>query len=236
MKLAVRVNHLVQKIGHSPLLNDLSFEVLPGECFGVFGTRGTGKTSLLHILAGVARFKSGEVEILGVNIRRSNLYKQSLGLVTQKRSLFLSMTVAENLDFMAALKNVPRANVLEMIGRFELESSLNEPLMNLDTIGVYQRLAMACALLNQPQLLIVDELIRDIDLYSRSLLLKELQRFQAEGGTVIYSFSHIEMSGIMSKVGWLEEGGLNVFTPEETRAKWHEQVEFYKGQGGTLHD
>jgi ABC-2 type transport system ATP-binding protein len=231
----IKVNKLSQKIGRKMLLKEISFEVLPGECFGVFGTRGTGKTSLLHILAGVDRFTSGQVEVLGSNIRKTEKFKHDLGLVTQERSLFPDLTVAENLDFIAALKKASKADVCEMIERYELNELLAEPVTVLDTMGVFQRLSLACAMLNSPKLLIADEIIKDIDLYSRNLILRELQQFQAEGGTCVYAFSNIAFCGYMSKVGWLESGEMTLFEPEAAQAEWNRQEKFYTEQSGCHH-
>lgn len=227
MEPIIRVDHLVQKMGRKTFLNDISFEVLPGECFGVFGTHGTGKTSLLHILAGVDRFTSGEVEILGLNIRKSEKYKRDLGLVTQERSLFQDMSVGENLDFIAALKNASRKDIEEQIKRLELEELLNEPITVLDTMGTYQRLALACAMVNRPKLIIADEVIKDIDLYSRSLILKELKQYLANGGTLVCAYSNIAMSHYMTQVGWLENAQMAIYTPETALAEWKRQEELY---------
>lgn len=226
MESMIKVMDLVQKIGRQIIFNGLSFNVLPGECFGVFGLRGAGKTTLLHILAGVDRFKSGRVEVLGYDVKKSEKFKRDLGLVTQEKSLFQDMTVAENLDFLAAVKNAPRANIYQMVERFALNDLLAKPVTLLD-MGSYQRLSMACALLNQPKLLIIDELIKDFDLYSQNLIKKELHQFQAEGGTCVYSFSNIALCAQMSKVGWLESGRLQIYEPESALEEWDRQIKLY---------
>jgi ABC-2 type transport system ATP-binding protein len=223
MEPVIRVNNLVQKMGQKTVLKGISFEVLPGECLGVFGTRGTGKTSLLHILAGIDRFASGQVEILGMNIRASEKFKRSLGLVTQEKSLFLDMTVGENLDFIAALKKASKADVHEMIERYELNEILSESVTVLDSMGVFQRLSLACAMLNHPKLLIVDEIIKDIDIYSRHLIVRDLQRFQAEGGTCVCGFSNIASCDYMSRVAWLESGEMTFYAPKDAQAEWDRQ-------------
>lgn len=236
MEPVIRVNNLVQKMGRKILLKGVSFEVLPGECFGVFGTRGTGKTSLLHVLAGIERFTSGQVEVLGSNIVKSEKFKRDLGLVTQERSLFQDLSVGENLDFIAVLKRASRKAVQEGIERFELREFLTEPLTALDTMGSFQRLSLACALLNQPKVLIVDELIKDIDLYSSNLILRELERFQTEGGTCVWAFSDISYCRYMSRVGWLEGGEMTLYSPEAVCSEWNRQEEFYLEQSGRHHD
>ncbi|MFA6808318.1 MAG: ABC transporter ATP-binding protein [Eubacteriales bacterium] len=235
MESIIKVSKLSQKMGRRILLNEISFEVFPGECFGVFGTRGTGKTSLLHILAGLDRFTSGEVQIMGNNIRKSDKFKRDLGLVTQEKSLFRDLTVNENLDFIAALKQASRADISEMIESYELNEFLSEPITALDTMGVFQRLSLACAMLNRPKILILDEIIKDIDLYSRNLILRELQKYQAEGGTCVCAFSNIDFCKYMSRIGWLEGGEVTLYEAEDARAEWSRQEKLYKEQSGNYH-
>lgn len=235
MEPVMKVNNLSQKIGRKTLLKEISFEVMPGECFGVFGSRGTGKTSLLHILAGVDRFSSGEVQVLGENIKKSEKFKQGLGLVTQAKSLFSDMTVGENLDFLGALKKASKEDVCDMIERYELKAFLAEPVADLDSIGIFQRLSLACAMLNRPKLLIADEIIKDIDLYSRNLILNDLQQFQAEGGTCVCAFSNISSCQYMNKVGWLEGGELTCYEPEAAQAEWSRQEKYYGKQSDGRH-
>lgn len=234
MKSIIKVKNLVQKIGRRILLNELCFDVMLGESFGIFGLRGAGKTTLLHILAGIDRFKSGQVEVLGYNIRKSDKFKRDMGLVTQEKSLFLDMTVGENLDFMAALKKASRSDVYQMIERYALKDLLAEP-VTLLTMGSFQRLSLACAMLNRPKLLIADEIIKDFDLYSRNLILRELRQFLAEGGTCVFGFSNIDFCEQLSKVGWLENGQLKVYEPEAARAEWHRQVKLHAEQSDSHH-
>ncbi|MDD4169855.1 MAG: ABC transporter ATP-binding protein [Desulfotomaculaceae bacterium] len=234
MEPIIKVNRLVQKIGSRPLLQGISFEVLPGEWWGVFGARGAGKTSLLHILAGIDSFTSGQVEILGSNIRKSAQFKRKLGLVTEENSMFIDLTVVENLDFIAALKEATRDDVQEMAERFELREFLPEPVTALKS-GVLQRLALACAVLNRPRLLLVDDVINQIDFYSRQLLLRELQQFQAAGGTCVCVFSAIDFSRYVTRVAWLAEGELSVYEPADARAEWHRQEKLYRKQSERDH-
>lgn len=229
----IRVTDLKQKIGRKLLFQDISFEVHAGECWGIFGTRGAGKTSLIHILAGVERFQAGQVEIMGFNIKRTDKFKQSLGLVTQENSLFRDMTVVENLDFIAVLKNAPRSAVREMIERFQLREFLKKPVTALD-IGVLQRVALACALLNKPKLLILDEIIKDINLFSRNLILKELEGFLAEGGTCVSTFSSFSFVQSFNKVAWLEGGEMTLYDAETAQAEWNRLERYYAEQSGRL--
>ncbi|MDD3364090.1 MAG: ABC transporter ATP-binding protein [Syntrophomonas sp.] len=223
----VEVKDLVQKFFLKPVLNGVSLQLFPGECLGIFGLRGSGKTSLLHILAGVDRFSSGTVEVLGCNISKSQQFKQKMGLVTQEPSLFQDLSVMENLDFIAALKNVRQENIGRVTAQLELKEYLRHPITALD-VGLYQRLALACALLNSPRLLILDELIKDIDLYSRHLIIKQLKPFLQGGGACICGFSNMDMADFFDRVGWLEYGQLEILAPSQARKKWNNLVDSYQ--------
>lgn len=219
MQPLLRVVSLRQRIGRRDVLKDLSFEVFPGECFGIFGLAGSGKTALIHILAGVDRFTSGSVEVLGHNIKKTEKFKQYTGLVTQRRSLFQELTAGENLDFIAALKNAKRDAISSLVERLELNDYLKEPVTRLEA-GVYQRLSLACALLNEPRLLLADEPITGFDLDSRRLILGEIKDYLQRGGTCVWAFSSMEPVGLMSRVGWLENGEFTVYSPQEARERW----------------
>jgi len=227
MEPVIKVNNLVQKIKRRTILQEISFEVPQGGWWGVFGTRGSGKTSLMHILAGVSHFTSGQVEILGMNAAKSDKFKGHLGLVTEENSLFQDMTVAENLDFIAVLKNASRHDVQEMVERFELQDFLAERVDFLKK-GVLQRLALACAMVNHPQVLIADELMENIDLYSRSLILRELKSFHAGGGTCLWAFSTIDFCEYVERVIWLEDGKMTLYKPEEALREWNRQGKIYQ--------
>jgi len=227
MEPIIKVSNLVQKRKHRTILQEISFEVPPGEWWGVFGTKSSGKTTLMHILAGIAPFSSGLVEILGMDASKSEKFKRYLGLVTEENSLFQDMTVAENLDFIAVLKNASRNDVQEMIERFELQEYLNEPL-NFLKKGVLQRLALACAILNHPKVLIADELMENIDLYSQSIILRELKSFKAGGGTCLWAFSTIDFCKYVERVIWLEDGKMTLFKPEEALQEWDRQGKMYR--------
>ncbi|MGI5921549.1 MAG: ATP-binding cassette domain-containing protein [Syntrophomonadaceae bacterium] len=222
-KWVVEVKDLVQKVGRQTILNHISFSVARGECLGVFGLQGSGKTSLLHILAGVNRFTAGQVEVLGCNIKKRAEFKKYTGLVTQERSLFQDLNAGENLDFMASLKGVSSLEIDRVAAWLKLQDYLRQPVGKLDA-GIYQRLSLACALLGSPQLLIVDELVGNFDVYSVHLVIRVMKQYIAEGGTVIWGFSHIELCDYMTRVAWLSREKFEVLSPREARARWDDLV------------
>lgn len=222
MQPVIKVEDLVQKFNGRRVLDEVSFTVEAGECFGVFGTRMSGKSTLLHILAGIDRFASGRVEVLGCQLPKNESFKKHLGLVTQQPSLFPDLRVGENLHFIAVLKNAPQENITPLVDKLDLSSHLALPLKNLEA-GVYQRLALACALLNQPRLLLVDELINDIDLPSRRIIFSVMREFLAGGGTCVSGFSNPAYFKLMTRVAWLEQGKITLLTPDQAEQRWQRQ-------------
>lgn len=231
METIVAVKDLTQKIGPKTILDGLTMEVGAGECLGIFGLKGSGKTALLHIIAGIDRFTSGRVEVAGMDVRKNEGFKKYLGLVTQERSLFQDLSAAENLDFIAALKNAGRDNLERLVERLELGEVLNQPVGCLEA-GLYQRLALACALLNNPRLLVADELIGAIDLDSRRIILRELETFLAAGGACIWAFSDAGFLPHVGRVGWLEKGRITFFQPAEALSRWNDRLQSLAGKGG----
>ena len=222
----------LQKVfGKKKVLSGVTLDVYPGECLGIFGLRGTGKTTLLHMLAGLERCKTGVIKVMGNDISKNDTCKASVGLVTQARSLFQDLTAGENLDFIASLKGAPPDRITPLIEKFDLQDHLRDAVNSLDA-GVYQRLALACALLNAPQLLILDEPIKDIDLYSRNMIADALLEFISRGGACIHGFSNMEFAARMNKVGWLENGELTVYEPQEAVERWNSLIHSYNNRNG----
>lgn len=230
-KTVIKVDDLVQKSKKAKVLDGISFSLSRGESLGVFGLRGAGKTALLHILAGVERFSSGKVEVLGCDIHKSKKFKNYIGLVTQEPSLFNDLTAGENLDFLATLKNADKRNISGLVERLELEDCLEDAVSSMDA-GGYQRLCLACAMISSPQLLILDEIIKDIDLYSRRLIVREIKSFLRDGGTCICAFSNIDSCKYVDKLAWLEDGQITSYDPVDAVDRWNSLIDAVEEQSG----
>lgn len=235
IETVIEIRDLVQKIGKKTVLGGLSFTVHRGECLGIFGFRGAGKTSLLHVIAGIDKFSSGTVEVLGGNINKTQGYKKHLGLVTQEASLFQDLTAGENLDYIATLKNASLENIESVLDRLELKDYLREPASRLEP-GIYQRLSLVCALLGSPQLLLTDELIKDIDLYSRQLIVKEMELYIKQGGSCACAFTNVEFAPYMSRVAWLDNGLMSFYEPGEFQDKINSLYRSFHQPGGVNDD
>ena len=219
----IEVADLVQMSGREKVFDGLSFELLAGECLGVFGLRGSGKTALLHIVAGVERFKSGKITVLGDDIRKSQKYKKHIGLITQQKSLFQDLRAGENVDFIATLKGVDGQDIDSLVDALELRPYLAQPVGKIDP-GVYQRLALACALIGSPRILIADQAIKDIDLNSRYIIKHVVREFLDNGGSCLCSFSSTEYFDYMDRIAWLENGQVTLLGPHVAQERWQSML------------
>lgn len=231
MQPVIVAKDVVQVVKKKTVLENINLQVGQGEALGIFGTRGSGKTTLLHILAGLDRFSSGTVEILGFDVRKSDQYKGRLGLVTQEKSLFQELTVVENLDFIATLRRGERAALEQLVAQLELQEILSQPVATLED-GLYQRVALACALLHRPSVLLADELIKDIDLASRRLILQTIRQFMQEGGTLVCAFSNLDYACQFDRVAWLSGGKLTFYSPDAAKAEWQRLFQEFSLQSG----
>lgn len=231
MEEIIKVENLIQRSGGKTILDKISFTVKEGEVFGLCGPRGAGKTSLLHILAGIDRFASGNVEVLGCNIRKTEKFKREVGLVTQVPSLFMDLSAGENLDFLAALKSASRKSVKETAERLELGEVLRQRARKM-LPGAYQRLSLACALLNHPRLLLLDNFADNLDGESLRLIFEEISRFHGEGGTIVAVLTRPEFFSLAGRIGFFEQGRMQVMESEAAAALWREQMDYASGGSG----
>lgn len=234
MEEIIKVENLVQKVKGKILLNDVTFSVIQGQSLGLVGSRGSGKTSLLHILAGIDKFVSGTVEVFGHDVTKTEKFKKEVGIVTQIPSLFKDFSARENLDFIAALKGASKESIQERISHLELEGSLKDRAEKL-LPGIYGRLSLACALLGSPKLLLLDNFAENLDVKSLKLIAAEVSRFQEEGGTVVFAADRPEFLCTVHDIGIMEEGSLEILAPDAAVSLWHSQREaITEGCGGDV--
>ena len=161
----IRVDHLTRHYGEFRAVDDISFAVQPGEVMGLVGPNGAGKTTTLRCLAGIIAPSSGTVEIAGHDIQRDPIgAKRALAFIPDEPHLFEHLTVEEHLRFIGRLYGV--AEVESRIAPLLEEMELTEKRRVLSTElsrGMKQKLAIACGLLHDPSVLILDEPLTGLD-------------------------------------------------------------------------
>ena len=189
---AIRVAQLQKRYGARVALKGISFQVSQGEIFGLIGPDGAGKTTTFQILAGVMAATAGEATVLG---RRPRDARLNLGYVTQRFSLYPDLSVAENLRYSAGLRQVPQAQwvararpLLERVDLYRFSQRLASQLSG----GMKQKLALCCALIAQPQVLLLDEPTTGVDPVSRREFWDLLAQVAAEGVTVVAATPYLD--------------------------------------------
>jgi ABC-2 type transport system ATP-binding protein len=207
---AVSARGLVRRFGAVTALDGLSFEVARGELYGLVGADGAGKTTALRALSGLVDLDGGEARILGAPAG-SAAVRERIGLMPQQYSLYRDLTVAENLQFFSRLYVLPREVFRERAGRL-LGITRLAPFVDrrADALsgGMYKKLALACALLHEPEVLLLDEPTNGVDPVSRRELWALLHEFVHGGMAVLVSTPYMDEAERCHRVGLVHHGRL----------------------------
>ncbi len=207
---AISARGLVRRFGGVTALDGLSLEIGRGELYGLVGPDGAGKTTAIRALAGLVGLDGGEVRVLGVD-PASGRIRERLGLMPQQFSLYRDLTVGENLRFFSRLFVLPSAVFRERAERLLSITRLG-PFVDrrADALsgGMYKKLALACALLHQPEVLLLDEPTNGVDPVSRRELWALLYEFVHDGMTVLVSTPYMDEAERCHRVGLVHHGRL----------------------------
>jgi len=213
---AIRCRGLVKDYGAVRAVNGLDLEVHAGECFGLLGPNGAGKTTTVEILEGLLPATSGEVELLGRDWKSDGYsLRQRLGISLQETNFADKLTVEETLrlfrSFYAAGPEV--GELLELVSLADKRNSWYIKLSG----GQKQRLAVACALVGDPEILFLDEPTTGLDPQSRRQLWSLLERFKTEGRTVLLTTHYMdEAQRLCDRVAVVDKGKVIALgTPRE---------------------
>jgi len=203
---AVRCENLVKRYGDVVAVDGLSIHVDRGECFGLLGPNGAGKTTTIEILEGLLEADAGDVEILGLHwATHERELRQRLGVQLQETQLAEKLTVEETLLLFRSFF-VRGRTIDELLRIVELESKRRSWVGKLSG-GQKQRLAVACALVGDPDLLFLDEPTTGLDPQSRRQLWELLKHFRAEGGTIVLTTHYMdEEETLCDRVAIVDQG------------------------------
>ena len=221
-QVVVKVQDLVRLFGSFTAVDHVGFEVRRGEIFGLLGPNGAGKTTCFRMLCGLLPASGGMLEVAGRNLRQARASgRQSIGYVAQKFSLYGQLTVAENLEFFAAAYGLRAARLRQRmawaVAQFQLEPLLRLPAGQLPG-GYKQRLAMAAALMHEPEILFLDEPTSGADPHARRGFWQRITALAEAGVTVIVTTHFMEEAEYCDRVVILDSGRLLAQgTPAEVR-------------------
>jgi ABC-2 type transport system ATP-binding protein len=198
---------LRKSYGQVKAVDGVSFEVQPGEFYGILGPNGAGKTTTLEMAEGLRQPDSGEVTVLGVPAwpRNQKLLKR-IGVQLQASSFFERLSAREQLQTFASLYGLPAGRADEMLGVVGLEEQAGIRTEKLSG-GQKQRLSIACALVHGPELLFLDEPTGALDPQARRNLWDLLRQINAEGRTVVLTTHHMdEAETLCDRVAIMDHG------------------------------
>ncbi|MBV8489176.1 MAG: ATP-binding cassette domain-containing protein, partial [Candidatus Eremiobacteraeota bacterium] len=228
-EVAVALRNLRKQYGDLEAVRGISFDVLKGEIFGFIGPDGAGKTTTFQILAGVMNPTSGDVDVFGQSARDARL---KTGYLTQGFTLYPDLTVMENIRYIGDLRLAdPRAveqrgmHYLELFGMARFADRLASQLSG----GMQKKLALACALVPQPQVLLLDEPTTGVDPVSRREFWDSLARLATEGLTILVATPYLDEAERCTRVAFMHLGEIKELdTPDALRKNLHaERLEVY---------
>ncbi len=216
----VQVNDLRKSYGKTEALKGVSFQIYPGEIFGIVGPDGAGKTSMFHLMGGILNATSGDITVLGEKARDTRL---EIGYLTQIFSLYLDLSINENIEYVAGLRQVNKKDLQERREKYL-------KLMDLDRFskrlagqlsgGMKQKLGLCCALIARPKLLLLDEPTTGVDPVSRREFWDLLASITQEGVTVAVATPYMDEAERCHRLILLHDGEIqDEGSPQELKDK-----------------
>jgi ABC-2 type transport system ATP-binding protein len=217
---AIRAEGLTRTYNGNPAVQELSFDVQPGELFGFLGPNGAGKTTTIRMLTGQLRPTSGQAWVAGIPVDLDEpRLKERIGVAPEHQNLYERMTGRENLLFSARLYGIEPRRVDEALAQVELSERGGERIQNYSN-GMKQRILIARALLHRPQVLFLDEPTRGLDPASARSV-RELITEMVQSGVTVFLTTHYmeEADQLCGRVAILDQGRIVALdTPQRLKS------------------
>ena len=219
---AIEAKHLTKTFGDFAAADDITFQVTRGEIYGLLGPNGAGKSTTFKMLCGLLKPSGGEANVAGISLVKSaSRARQRLGYMAQKFSLYGNLSVKQNLEFFSGVYGLSgrhqRDTMQRMVDTFELHDFLD---VSPDTLplGYKQRLALACAVMHQPEILFLDEPTSGVDPITRREFWTHINGVVALGVTVMVTTHFMDEAEYCDRIGLVYRGKLIAAgTPDELK-------------------
>ncbi|MBD5270426.1 MAG: ABC transporter ATP-binding protein [Bacteroides sp.] len=217
MSNVIEVNGVSKSYGKIRALDNVSFSVKEGEMFGLIGPDGAGKSSLYRMLATLLLPDSGTLTVLGLDsVKDYRALRSKIGYMPERFSLYPDLTISENLHFFADLFGVKVKENYDLIAPIftQLAKFPNRPAGKLSG-GMKQKLALSCALIHRPPLLLLDEPTTGVDAVSRNEFWDMLATLRHHGITILVSTSYMDEATRCDRIAMIDHGRiLRTDTPD----------------------
>lgn len=213
MTTAVTLQNVYKVYNATPVVNNLSLSIQPGEVFGLLGPNGAGKSTTIRMLTTLTRPTKGDIVVAGYDVvREAFLVKQQIGVVLQQTSVDTDLTVWENMEFHGRMHHIPRHRRQQDIDRWleyvELSDRRNDIVKTLSG-GMKRRLQIARALLHQPRILFLDEPTVGLDPQTRRRLWEIIRGLNQQGMTILLTTHYMEeVEYLCNRIGIMDSGQL----------------------------
>ncbi len=191
----IRVEHLARSFGDLQAVDDVTFDVRRGETFGLLGPNGAGKSTTISIIVGAIAADGGEVEIDGRDIRQGASVRRLIGIAPQSLALYDVLSAERNLAFFGALYGLSGRQLSQRVDwalDFARLQDRRRDLVKTFSGGMKRRLNLACALVHEPQILLLDEPTVGVDPQSRHHIFECIEQLKEQGRTIIYTTHYME--------------------------------------------
>jgi ABC-2 type transport system ATP-binding protein len=218
----IEARQLTKRFGDFAATDDISFKVAKGEVFGLLGPNGAGKSTTFKLECGLLKPSEGQALVMGIDLKSSpSEARQRLGYMAQKFSLYAQLTVRKNLVFFSGVYGLEgerqRVKIQEMVEVFALEPYLDTLTGDLP-LGFKQRLALACAVMHEPQLIFLDEPTSGVDPVTRREFWTHINGLAQKGVTVLVTTHFMDEAEYCDRIGLVYRGKLIALgTPDELK-------------------
>jgi ABC-2 type transport system ATP-binding protein len=223
---AIEMIDLCKSFGKFQAIDHLTLTVQQGEIFGLLGPNGSGKTTTINMISGLSTPTSGEVRVMGYDVRRNaRAVRQILGSVPQETALYEELTAWTNMDFHADLFGIPRkekkGRINELLKLVQLEERKDDRVGTFSG-GMKRRLALARALLHNPQLIYLDEPTLGVDVQARRAIWDYILALRDQGKTVLITTNYLEEAQVLcERLAIIDRGKLiAVDTPDHLKQSY----------------
>jgi len=230
MMPALEVRNLKKLFGDVQAVKDISFSVEPKEFFGLLGPNGAGKTTTIRMITGVLRPDAGSVIIEGIDLKSNFLdAKMKMGVIPEVGNIYPDLSARENIELVGRFYGLPKAVRQARADKLLTDLGLKERADDYArkfSKGMRQRVSIACAMVHEPPILILDEPTEGLDVMSRRLIVDKVKEMNRNGSTVILTTHNIEEANrLCQRVCIVNKGAIVAIDSPERLRKTTEKMQ-----------